>query len=61
MIKVLKQGTKNIVDCAFCGATLSYQNSDIKEKEIYYSQRETNFIKYIVCPQCQFVIDLQKE
>lgn len=53
MIKILIRGTKNRIDCNFCGAVMSYDKEDIKEEEKFLSQRETYFENYIICPQCK--------
>ena len=59
MIEIIQQGTKNRVKCTFCGALLSYQKEDIKEKECYTNQRESYFLKYIICPQCGQMITME--
>lgn len=52
MVKIIKPGTKNMINCGFCGALLTYNKDDIKEVEKYLDQRESYFQKYITCPQC---------
>lgn len=49
MIKILKEGTKQKVECDRCGATLRFDISDIKYDGIRYC---VGFKKYIRCPQC---------
>lgn len=53
MIKILKPGMKNQITCIFCGAILQYDKEDVKEREQYITQRETDIVKYINCPQCK--------
>ena len=60
MVEVIKHGEKNIVDCDFCGAQLKYATDDIKEKEYYITQRDTDFTRYIVCPDCKNHVELGK-
>ena len=60
MVEVLQHGDKNIIDCDFCGAKLKYMACDIKEKEHYIDQRNSEFIKYITCPDCKSRIELKK-
>lgn len=52
MIEVLRIGTKNQVECFYCGSLLSYSQTDVIEKETYLSQRNTYLSKYIICPVC---------
>lgn len=59
MIKILVPGTKNRTDCSFCGAILSYDIDDIKEREAFITQRKSNIEKYIICPQCKKTILLE--
>jgi DNA-directed RNA polymerase subunit RPC12/RpoP len=59
MIEIIKQGTKNRVECNNCGALLSYTIEDIKEEEIYITQRDSYAQKYLTCPQCNSKILLQ--
>lgn len=58
MVEIIQHGEKNIIDCDFCGAKLKYTTDDIKEKEYYISQRDSDFIKYIVCQDCKNHIEL---
>jgi ribosomal protein S27E len=59
MIEIIKQGTKNRVECNNCGALLSYMLEDIKEEEKYVTQRDSYAQKYLKCPQCNNKIVLQ--
>lgn len=61
MIKILVPGTKNRIDCTFCGAVLSYDKDDIKENERFLGPRSSYFEKYIVCPQCKYRIVLEAQ
>lgn len=49
MIKILKEGTKQKVECDRCGATLKFDISDIKYDGI---RHVVGFKKYIFFPQC---------
>ena len=60
MVEVIQHGDKNIIDCDFCGAKLKYTTDDIKEKERYITQRDADFIKYIICPDCKNHVELNK-
>ena len=60
MVEVLKHGEKNVINCDFCGAQLKYTVDDIKEKEYYITQFNNEFIKYIVCPDCNHHVELNK-
>ena len=60
MVEVIQHGDENIIDCDFCGAKLKYAIDDIKEKEYCTSQRDSDFIKYIVCPDCRNHVELSK-
>lgn len=52
MIEVLEHGNKTVIDCPLCGAKLRYSKNDIKQEEIFRSQRDSYFQKYIICPDC---------
>ena len=59
MIEIIRPGTKNQVECNYCGALLSYQKEDIQESEQIYAQRVSFSYKYIVCPQCNSEVSLE--
>jgi ribosomal protein S27E len=59
MIAIIKQGTKNRVECNNCGALLSYSVDDVKEEETYITHRDSYIQKYIMCPQCNNKIILE--
>lgn len=52
MVEVLEHGSRTIVGCSFCGAKLKYAKSDVKQEEVFESQRITHWEKYIICPDC---------
>ena len=57
MIKVIRPRTRNNVECANCGALLSYEKEDIKDgfdKKLNQSAVEIFRIpyRYITCPEC---------
>ena len=60
MVEVIKHGEKNVIDCDFCGAQLKYTAVDIKEKEYYFTPFDSEFIKYIICPDCNHHVALNK-
>lgn len=60
MIEILKSGNRNVTLCLFCGSILSYQVDDIKEREVFLSPRQSDFVKYITCPKCKNKIDFKK-
>lgn len=59
MIEIIKQGTKNRVECDNCGALLSYTLEDVKSEERYITQRDSYTQKYITCPQCMCKLVLE--
>jgi len=61
MIEIIKAGTKNRVECANCGALLSYTKEDIKEREEFIGQRDSYIQKYIICLQCNDKIILNSQ
>lgn len=54
MIKIIRKGTKQTVECEVCGCLFSFENSDIN----YGDQRNPE--KTVKCPQCNNRIDLWK-
>lgn len=60
MVEVIQHGEKNIIDCDFCGAKLKYTTDDIQEKEYYITQHESDFLLYIVCPDCNNNVEIHK-
>lgn len=59
MIKIIQEGTKNRVECDYCGALLSYDKSDVVEARCYLSNGFSATNKSITCPQCQNEIVLE--
>lgn len=51
MIKIIKDGTKEIVNCEKCGCTFSYEKEDVK---VSYNSCFGHDLKkeYVICPQC---------
>ena len=52
MIKIIKAGTRKKIECADCGALLSYEEGDIK----VVNNPENGLVHYntfIECPQCK--------
>lgn len=52
MVEVLERGDKTIINCTLCGAKLRYSKNDIKQEEVFKSQRDSYFRNYIICPDC---------
>lgn len=52
MIKIIKKGTRQTVECEKCGCLFSFDANDIN----YGNQRDPE--KTINCPQCMNKIDL---
>lgn len=59
MIEIIEPGTKNRINCNFCGALLSYQKDDVKEHFYDAPMQPTGYEKYITCPQCQHKVVLE--
>ena len=59
MIKVIKEGTRNRIECNYCGALLAYDKEDIKKKDKHWGPCDYYNIKYITCPQCKNEIVLE--
>lgn len=63
MIKVIRPRTRRNVECANCGALLSYEEEDVREgsdKEFIQCTMSINHIpyNYIICPECGETIRL---
>ena len=52
MIEIIKEGTKNRMECDNCGALMGYTTEDIEKEEKYIGTRSSYTEKYITCPQC---------
>jgi transcription elongation factor Elf1 len=61
MIEIIKEGTKNRVECGNCGSLLSYSVDDIRQEEQYITQRASYIQKYINCTQCNNKIVLESQ
>lgn len=63
MIEVLKKGTRKQCTCENCGAVMSYEKNDIKDKP----KRTIDFRtlkpvypqNYIICPQCKHPVEVE--
>ena len=60
MIQIIKPGTKNRVECSYCGALLSFSVNDIKTEEVNIEATKSILHKYIVCPQCGSKVTLEE-
>lgn len=56
MIKIIKEGTKDIRECESCGCLFSFDDEDI---EVTY--RKTGYEKHVKCPQCSIKVAIRKE
>ena len=68
MIKIIKEGKRQVKECPNCGCIFSYENEDIKGYSSssskdgisisYYCSKE-----YIKCPQCnsEVIIDFKEK
>ncbi len=52
MIKIIKKGTKQTVECERCGCLFSFDTNDINYGNQHDPERTIN------CPQCTYKIDL---
>lgn len=59
MIKIIKEGTINRIECDYCGALLSYDINDIQKENEKEHWPCYSLVKYIICPQCQNKIILE--
>lgn len=60
MIKIIKEGTRKVAKCEYCGCEFSYEDEDIQHLEVgRYNEWELvrgikhGYKKYVVCPQCK--------
>ena len=60
MVEIIEHGNKNIINCDFCGAKLKYATDDVMDKTHYITQSDSDFIKYIICPDCNNHVDIGK-
>lgn len=68
MIKIIKEGTKRVAVCNYCGCQFSYEAEDICHSEIVLGQNTTitghkpGFKDFVLCPQCckQYIISQTK-
>lgn len=58
MIKIITPGTRNRIECYYCGAILSYDKEDVKQREAHFGL-DSRIIKSIECPQCKNIITLE--
>lgn len=60
MITIIKRGTKHQTTCGSCGAVLTYEDEDILRTRTIVCMDIINDVKYIICPQCNQEIYLEK-
>ena len=60
MIKIIKEGTRKVAKCEYCGCEFSYETEDIQHLEAgrnneyeLVSGVKHGYKKYVVCPQCK--------
>lgn len=59
MIKIIKQGTRQITTCENCGCEFSYESDDILEKlKPMYNGFPKIDKMYVKCPQCKTEIEI---
>lgn len=59
MIKVLKEGTRNRIECDYCGALLAYDKEDIQKEEVHWGPGGYDVTHFLSCPQCKNKIILE--
>ena len=59
MIQVLREGTRNRIECDYCGALLAYDKEDIQKEEVYWDPRNCSETRFLPCPQCKNKIILE--
>lgn len=60
MIKIIKEGTRNIRECESCGCLFSFDKEDIEiTHEITEIERYDK--KYVKCPQCSIKVKISFE
>lgn len=60
MIKIIKKGTRQKIECGECGCYFSFDDSDIElvSPSSYPLAAKTKIIR---CPQCESIIHLSAE
>lgn len=58
MIKVLVPGSPLVIQCGYCGSTLSYDPSDVQQGRGSTYNPPMSFWRYIRCPQCTHEVRL---
>lgn len=56
MIKIIKEGTRDIRECESCGCLFSFDKEDI-----VVTYRKTGYEKHVKCPQCSFKVNILLE
>ena len=59
MIKILKEGTRNRIECDYCGALLAYDKEDIQKDETHWGLHYYTITRCLHCPQCKNKIILE--
>ena len=52
MIRIIKQGTRQIAVCDNCGCEFSYEKDDIRVEPTSYYGNNRGFKSTVICPQC---------
>ena len=56
MIKIIKEGTRNTVQCETCGCLFCYDAEDIEWEEVVSKTTR----RWVVCPQCNEEVTLEQ-
>ena len=59
MIKILKEGKRNRIECDYCGALLAYDKEDVQKAEVQGSLNYYSVTRFLPCPQCKNKIILE--
>ena len=65
MIKIIEHGTRKEQRCEKCGCLFSYEAIDVNKRNVVTSEYDMELykmpFKYVICPQCNNEIILEKE
>lgn len=53
-IRVIKHGTKRVVECINCGCLFEYEKEDINSVQLKYNE----YKNYVVCPDCRDKVEV---
>ena len=52
-IRILKHGTKKVVECENCGCLFEFEKEDTVTEQIKYNE----YVQYVKCPDCKCKIE----